>query len=152
MQTRRVLMILIMLTTFQAHRGSALNLGSDGSGAILVTIEGFRTASGYARVALFNREAGFPEQESAALRTVVLPIKDGRVQVSFDDIPFADYAVSMYHDENGDKKLNKNLFGAPKEGYGVSNNVRHSMRAPRFDEARFRIDTASHAVTIKVGY
>jgi uncharacterized protein (DUF2141 family) len=152
MKTTRVLMFLIMLTTFQVHRGSALNLGNDGSGAILVTIEGFRTASGYARVALFNREAGFPEEESAAFRAGVVPIKDGRVQVSFDDVPFADYAVSMYHDENGDKKLNRNFFGAPKEGYAVSNNVRHSMRAPRFDEARFKIDTASRAVTIKVGY
>jgi uncharacterized protein (DUF2141 family) len=152
MRARLVLMILIMLTTLQVHRGSALNLSTDGSGAIVVTIEGFRTASGYARVALFNREAGFPEEESAALRAVVLPIKDGRVQVRFDDVPFADYAVSMYHDENGDKKLNRNLFGVPKEGYGVSNNVRHAMRAPRFDEARFKIDSASHAVTIKVGY
>jgi hypothetical protein len=30
--------------------------------------------------------------------------------------------------------------------------VAHAMRAPTFEEARFRLDTALHAISIKVHY
>jgi len=100
--------------------GAAATRASDNAGALVVTIDGFRNATGHARVAVFNREAGFPDDESAAYRTLVAEIKDRRVQVRFDGIPFGNYAVSMYHDENGDARFNKGLFGIPKEGYGVS--------------------------------
>ena len=117
-----------------------------------MTIQGFRSAVGHARVAVFNRNAGFPDDESAAYRTVVTSVSDGQAAVRFDDLPLGDYAVAMYHDENDDAKLNKGLFGVPKEGYGVSNNVVHAMRAPRFEEARFPLNIISHTVNINVHY
>ena len=49
-----------------------------------------------------------------------------QVQVRFDELPAGTDAVSMYHDENDDKKFNKGLFGRPKEGYAVSNNIVHA--------------------------
>jgi uncharacterized protein (DUF2141 family) len=101
---------------------------------------------------VFNRNAGFPDDESVAYRRVITSIHDGQAEVRFDDLTFADYAVSMYHDENDDGKLNKGLFGVPKEGYGVSNGVVHAMRAPKFEEARFRLDALTHIVTINVHY
>ena len=33
------------------------------------------------------------------------------MKVRFDKVPDGDYAVSMYHDENDDARLNKGLFG-----------------------------------------
>jgi uncharacterized protein (DUF2141 family) len=33
--------------------------------------------------------------------------------------------------------MNKNMLGIPKEGYGVSNNVKNLMSAPSFKEAKF---------------
>ena len=151
MNARRLLLALLM-TASSAHVDSTAIEAGATSGTLVVTIQGFRSVAGHARVAVFNRDAGFPDVESAAHRKVVTDISDGGVEVRFDDLPLADYAVSMYHDENDDAKLNKGLFGVPKEGYGVSNNVTHAMRAPRFEEARFRFDTVLHTVTIKVHY
>jgi uncharacterized protein (DUF2141 family) len=141
-----------MMTASSAHVGSTASEAGVTSGTLVVTIQGFRSVAGHARVAVFNRGAGFPDDESAAYRKVVADITDGGVEVRFDDLPLADYVVSMYHDENDDGKLNKGLFGVPKEGYGVSNNVTHAMRAPRFEEARFRFATVLHTVAIKVHY
>lgn len=152
MNVHRLLLLAVMMTVFSAHGGSAAIRASAASGTLVVTIQGFRSAVGHARVAVFNRETGFPDDESAAYRAVVTGISNGQAEVRFDDLPVADYAVSMYHDENDDAKLNKRLFGVPKEGYGVSNNVVHAMRAPRFGEARFRLDGTSHTVTINVHY
>ena len=152
MNMRRLLWLAVMVTVFSAQGGSAAIKVGAASGTLVVTMDGFRSTAGHARVAVFNRAAGFPDNESAAYRAVVTRISDGQAEVRFDDLPLADYAVSMYHDANDDAKLNKGLFGIPKEGYGVSNNVVHAMRAPKFEEARFTLDSTSHTVTINVHY
>jgi len=147
-----MMLAIILVTGFGMARESATAAVADRVGTIDVSIEGFRNAAGHARVALFNGEAGFPDDESAAYRKTVAVIEGGRVEVRFDGVPRGEYAVAMYHDENDDGKLNKGLLGIPKEGYGVSNNVSHATRAPRFTEARFQFDGASQTVSIRVHY
>ena len=48
----------------------------------------------------------------------------------FTDLPAGVYAVSVFHDENMNQKLDKNFVGVPKEEYGASNN-RGSERKKR---------------------
>src|SRR5262245_14060955 len=140
MITARLMLAIIVLTEFGTRVPAST---VDRLGTIVVSIEGFRNAAGHARVALFNHEAGFPDSESAAYRKAVVDIDGGRAELPFADVPPGEYAVAMYHDENDDGKLNKGLFGIPKEGYGVSNNLIHVTRAPRFTEARFQFDGIS---------
>lgn len=40
---------------------------------------------------------------------------------------------------NGNKKLDKNFLGIPKEQYGFSNNVMGRMSPPTLDQAKFAI-------------
>jgi uncharacterized protein (DUF2141 family) len=117
-----------------------------------LTVDGFRNTTGQARVAVFKQPQGFPDGESDAFRRTVAAIEGGRVQVRFDDLSYGDYAVSMYHDENGDQKLNKKIFGIPTEGYGVSNNVVHGMRSPKFAEAKFVLAEVEREIQIHVHY
>jgi len=146
------LMLGIILLTGIGILGRSASAAVDSEGTIVVSIEGFRNAAGHARIALFNGGAGFPDSEPAAYRKAVADIDDARAEVRFDEVPPGEYAIAMYHDENDDGKLNKGLFGIPKEGYGVSNNVSHATRAPRFVEARFQFDGLSRTVSIRVHY
>jgi uncharacterized protein (DUF2141 family) len=57
-----------------------------GSGAIAVTVDGFRNTTGQARVAVFNQPQGFPDGESDAFRRTVAAIEGGRVHARFDDL------------------------------------------------------------------
>jgi uncharacterized protein (DUF2141 family) len=61
------------------------------------------------------------------------------------------YAVMVFHDENSNGKLDKNILGIPKEGYGASNNLARKMRPPTFDEARFSI-SSDQSVEVKLFY
>ena len=54
-------------------------------------------------------------------------------------LPYGEYAVTLFVDFNGNKKLDKNFLGIPKEQYGFSNNVMGRMSAPTFDQAKFAI-------------
>ena len=54
-------------------------------------------------------------------------------------IPHGEYAISLFIDSNGNKKIDKNFLGIPKEQYGFSNNVIGRMSAPTFDQAKFLV-------------
>jgi uncharacterized protein (DUF2141 family) len=68
------------------------------------------------------------------------------------DYPEGSYAVSIGHDLNGNKRVDTNFIGLPTEQWGVSNNARPSLRAPRFDEAVFKVaaDAKEWVIDIKV--
>ena len=54
-------------------------------------------------------------------------------------LPHGEYAISLFVDSNGNKKIDKNFLGIPKEQYGFSNNVMGRMSAPTFNQAKFLV-------------
>jgi uncharacterized protein (DUF2141 family) len=107
------------------------------SGEINLEISGVDTSrKGELRVALFKSSEGFPEKTS--FRGVTVPVENSE-RVTFSDIPDGTYSISFFHDENGDKELNKNFFGVPTEGYGFSNNLKPLFLTPTFEEANFKL-------------
>ena len=46
------------------------------------------------------------------------------------EIPDGEYAIAFFIDANGNKKLDKNFLGIPKEQYGFSNNAMGTLSAP----------------------
>jgi uncharacterized protein (DUF2141 family) len=62
------------------------------------------------------------------------------------------YAVSIGHDLNGNRRVDTNFLGMPTEQWGVSNNARPTLRAPRYDEAVFTLpaDKAEQVLDIEV--
>ncbi|WP_024538402.1 DUF2141 domain-containing protein [Comamonas badia] len=58
-----------------------------------------------------------------------------RVLLVYRDLPTGRYALSLFHDENGNGKLDSNVAGIPTERYGFSRDARGRMGAPDFDAA-----------------
>jgi uncharacterized protein (DUF2141 family) len=106
---------------------------------LTIRVVGARNTKGKIRVALFRSAEGFPGDASKAFRLENAPIDPQTLssQIVLAGVPAGEYAVSVFHDENMNEKLDKNLMGIPKEGYGASNNPGRKMRAPTFEEARF---------------
>jgi uncharacterized protein (DUF2141 family) len=67
--------------------------------------------------------------------TGAAPAKGGSVVVSVPDIPPGRYAVQAYHDEDGNGRLRKGLFGLPAEAIGFSRDARIRLGAPSFEDA-----------------
>ena len=61
-----------------------------------------------------------------------------------------DYAIAVYHDQNGNGKMDKRMFGIPKEPYGFSNNIKPVMSAPKFSECRFTVGDSGKVISIKL--
>ena len=128
----------------QDHTGSKLT----------VRVTGLRNNKGMVFFALFRSEEGFPVDASQAFRKMQATIEPQTLtaQVSFDNLPPGIYAVSIFHDENGNGQLDKNMLGIPKEGYGASNNPKKAMRPPKFAEARFDLNQPEQTIEIKPIY
>lgn len=115
-----------------------LNVLPAAAHTITVVIPATLDAAGRVGCALFSGERGFP-MDNAAARMQWLPAQPEGVRCVFRDVADGTYAVSVVLDMNGNQRVDTNFVGLPTEAWGVSNNVRPTLRAPRFDEAAFRL-------------
>ena len=122
------------------------------TGKISVQINGFRNNIGVVRIVLFNQSKGFPSDYQHGLVSKSQAIDTSFISVTFDSLTYGEYALSVLHDENKNGKMDSNFFGIPKEGYGVSNNVNPTMRAPRFNEALFSLNESLKKLKIILHY
>jgi len=121
---------------------------SEGLETLTIKIYGFPNNNGVARVGLYNSEATFAGK-GKAFREVKIKIKDKKAICEFKDIPQGEYAVRLFHDENMNGNLEKNIMGIPKEAYGVSNNTKSKTGPPKYKRAKFKL-TKSKAIDIKI--
>ncbi len=102
--------------------------------AITVVVTGIEAEGGEIGCALYRGPEGFPMDDSLA--TVQWQAaRPGGVECSFDGLAPGAYAVAVSHDFNGNQRTDTNFLGIPTEPWGVTNNVRPMLRAPRFEEA-----------------
>lgn len=115
---------------------------------ITVDVPGPLETKGKVGCGLFTGAHGFPMEKSVA-QAVWLAAQAGGVTCVFRDVADGTYAVSVMLDQNGNERIDTNPMGMPTEAWGVSNNVRPAMRAPRFGEAAFEV-SGGRAVEMKV--
>ena len=117
-----------------------------------VTIDNVKSNKGVILVALFNEEDGFPGEPDNAFRSEKVAAHTKETRILFENIPQGTYAIAVFHDENDNGVLDKNMLGVPTEGYGSSNNQKKLFRAPNFDECKFKVGKSQVTQTIELNY
>jgi uncharacterized protein (DUF2141 family) len=115
-----------------------------------VHIDGFRNQKGDAGVTVFTSPDGWPENNQKAFLHGGHPFSGDKTTVELQ-LPAGRYAVAAIHDENSNHKLDRNMIGWPKEGFGFSNNPKVGLSAPSFDTAAIQVgcpvtETAIHLI------
>ncbi len=138
-----ITIILIFLT------GSALTgfAGQKNLGNLKITINGFETSNGIAKIALVNSKENYNASEPFQGFNFQITGKTVNTEIQ---LPFGEYAIKVYHDENGNDKMDTRLFGIPIERYGFSNNARSAFGPPVYKEAVFTIDSPDKEMSITV--
>jgi uncharacterized protein (DUF2141 family) len=122
------------------------------TGTLTIIISNFRNNEGKASVALFNQEEAFPKLQEKAVGILYVPINNKKSVAVFENLPDGEYAVSVFHDENNNKKMDTNFFGIPKEGVGASNNARGHFGPPKYHDAKFIFNGNMQTLTIDIVY
>ena len=121
-------------------------------GVIHVDAVGLHNNKGHVFCALYASAEGFPNHSQEAIRRGTSSISDKKASCEFSGIEPGTYAVSVFHDENSNGKLDTNFLGIPREGVGASNDARGHMGPPKFDAAQFRFSGGRLNVKITINY
>lgn len=121
------------------------------AGSITINVTDIANQNGKLFIGLYNKDDDTFASTSKCYKVVNLFMESNETRYTFKNISNGIYAIAIFHDENGNKELDTNIFGIPSEGYGFSNNIRPKFRPASFEEAKFVLDD-NISVTIKIGY
>jgi uncharacterized protein (DUF2141 family) len=101
---------------------------------LTVNISDVEKGKGHLMIALYASKEDY-KNGKASFHSKVKALKGKEIAV-FENLPYGEYAIKMYQDENDNNEMDFNMMGIPKEGYGFSNNV-GMFGAPAYKEAKF---------------
>lgn len=119
---------------------------------IHVDIDGLRSDRGQVLCALFSSAADFPKRADRAVVHAKSEISGRHAICEFQGVSRGTYAVSVFHDENSNGKLDTNFLGIPREGVGASNDAKGHFGPPKFSAAAFQHSGGRINLKISVNY
>lgn len=134
-----ITLLMLLVSTVYAQTGTV---------AVKVTQINVKKG-GKVKIGIYDSK-GFPVVGKEA-DGIELEVKGTSATYVFNKIPVGKYAIAVFQDENIDGKLNKNLFGVPKEPYGFSKNEYGKFGPPDFEDVSFDVkEDISISLTINL--
>jgi len=119
---------------------------------IHVHIHGIRNAHGTVKVVLYGPNPQDFLVKGKKVDKEREPAQEGSMTLCVAAPQKGRYAVVVYHDENDNKKFDRNWIGLPTEGFGVSNDPSLFLAQPSFDESSFEVNGALTAIEVEMKY
>jgi len=149
-------LLILSLFTFSLIPLNPRGEAAEDAGATLeVRVEGVMERSGEVGIALFENKKGFPTHIEHSYEPAWILLEKGMKTAghTFEGLPAGDYAVSVLHDENGNRRLERSVLGFPEEGVGFSNDQKVKLSAPDFDDCKFDLTEGEHKkILIRLDY
>lgn len=123
--------------------GLGIAAGAPASAETLtVHLKNVRSAKGSIQLDLYTADRKRAGKKRIAARP-------GNIQVRFDGIPAGIYGVYVYHDENGNGRLDTGgMLKLPIEGYAFSNDARATYGPPSIKDLSVTLPKGGAATTI----
>lgn len=116
---------------------------------LTVTFENVTAETGNIMIALYDSEEKFLAP-NGAISFGRIPASAQPASFTFSGLKAGNYAISAYHDVNDDGKMAKNMFGAPREPYGMSRDARGVMGPPSYEDAVFTVEENGTSLRIRL--
>ena len=139
------------LPQIQPRQQGPAQTGALAPSSILVEIDGLRSNRGQILACMTADPKTVPDcQKDPTARHLTVPAVNGET-VQFKDVPQGRYAIALFHDENGNGRMDKMMM-LPREGFGFSRDAPLQFGPPRFGAASFQVGAAQLRTAIKVRY
>ena len=127
-----------------------LAAASDAATTVEVDVEGLRNHRGLIHVCLTRNPDHFPDcrRDPRAVRGSAAATD---THLRFTGLAPGRYAVTLFHDENANQRLDK-LMGIPREGFGFSRNPVIRFGAPRFETVGIELGGGFTRTQVRVQY
>jgi len=151
--TRFWLAALVLLSSAPAIAGE-LRVGLDGlrspEGTVLIGL--YDTAESFdAAIGLADKE-GFLNDPQRVAGAALRANPELVAAIVFSNLAPGRYAAIVFHDENGNGRLDKNFWGVPTEPYGFSNDARGTLGPPSFADSAIELGDEDRAIVVTMVY
>lgn len=136
-----------MNTIHRACLVLSLFAGAAQAADLTVRITDVKSSQGSLMVAVYDSANGFLRRPVQTARVAAAP---GTVDVVIKDLPAGGYGVALFHDANGNGKMDSNAMGIPLEDHAFSNNAFGTMGPPSFDQVKIALPDAGATTTISL--
>ncbi len=104
-----------------------------------VHITNIRNTKGQLCLAIFTDEEDFKDEKTCwVMKCDKKDLVNGEFQIKIE-FRSGTYGMSVLDDENYDGRMDYNLLGIPREGFGFSNYFHKGILKPTFDDFKFDI-------------
>jgi uncharacterized protein (DUF2141 family) len=140
-----VALVLAASAAFYVVTGSAVAAPRSG---LMILVDQVRNTNGFVRVEVCDEHEFLKSCKISGYAKAVR----GTTAISIEGLPKGTYAAQVFHDENANHRVDRGLFGVPKEGVGFSNDFKIGLRAPKFAEAAFAYAGGDQQVAVHLKY
>ncbi len=108
-----------------------------GAADLEVEVRGLAASEGQVLLAAYADAGDWLKKPVAVARAAATEAHDGRLVLRVQGLPDGmPVAITLFHDRDGNGRLNMNAMGMPTEPYGFSNDAAGSFGPPSFEQAR----------------
>lgn len=119
---------------------------------LVINVDRIRNQKGVLGATVFRSPDGWPEKNDKSFRHGPFPLTGSTGTAAFSDLAPGDYAVAVIHDENENRKVDRNFLGWPLEGFGFANNPKVLLEAPSFKQALVHVSCPVTQISIHMIY
>jgi uncharacterized protein (DUF2141 family) len=105
-----------------------------------LNINGVTSEKGNICFAIYTNENSFLKFDKVYKSGSEKAVK-GNTAFNITDLPEGDYAIAIFHDANGNKNLDTNVLGIPKEQIAFSKGKMKMFGPPKFEECVFTLNS-----------
>ena len=139
--------LAIALLVFMGSFNLAAQTQDSNSKGTTITVHVPVPGHGGSLIAGLYDEATFMKAEP--VQGVDTAVLEGFSTVVFTDVAPGTYGIVLFHDKNGNKNMDFEPNGMPKEMFGVSNN-NMAMGPPTWEDAKFVVGTEPIKMEIRL--
>lgn len=109
--------------------------------SLTIEVSATKYNKGSILIALYDHEENYMK---TTYKSSKAKVKNGKATIEFLNLEKGEYAFSLFHDINDNKKLDSNFLGIPKEPYAFSNNKKGNFGPPKFEAVKFAVSHSKH--------
>ncbi|HEX2795398.1 MAG TPA: DUF2141 domain-containing protein [Croceicoccus sp.] len=117
-----------------------------------VEVTGVKSSSGIMAVTIYADDSSRFLAKKGSLDVVRFPARAGTFRGCVKLPKNGVYAIAVYHDADGSRKLNRSGLGMPTEGFGFSNNPSTLAGLPAFRSVRLNVSKPGLTTRINLTY
>ncbi len=119
---------------------------TENTSTVTVNVNNLSTDEGFLLIGIYTEKIFM---KSTPKYTAKGEIKNGSSTITFEEIPPGSYAISGFHDLNGNNKMDFQPTGKPGEPYGISKNNINPNGPPIWEDSKFEVSGVPVEMEIK---